>query len=398
MSYAGFCEVCNTPYYEADAIQHQHGEAEQANAEINKKFAPQVEALRKEIERTEAAAQKVEQPAVEPQQFCPVCSFGWDGIKCKFCHHEKSDEIKPEAGSTRPEMPPSPWLMCKCGYGKIHHEGKDLVCPNNFGGVLTVFSEADNVPPANELKALDALEQMVASARTHYSRNHDDSPPFPYEIVLSVANYGILQSATKVVAEALRERASHVQQEPLNNETKKRDAIAWMEDAERWLLNPTKPNISNAAISIKQAIVTLKSQPAAPRTQGREWKRQESYPECDGDGCNNCAPEDWAWAAAHELIFPDDECGDRYSDVDTKEAAKVIRKHFDLAQARTQPAPRTTLPDHYKFADEWVGKHYVHKYPTQVISDIPVMDAVQMLADFVQQFFTALPAATKEEK
>lgn len=67
------------------------------------------------------------------------------------------------------------------------------------------------VSPANELKALEALEQMVASARTHYSRNHGEpnpSPAFPYEVVLSPANYAVLQSATKVVSQALRERAA----------------------------------------------------------------------------------------------------------------------------------------------------------------------------------------------
>lgn len=67
------------------------------------------------------------------------------------------------------------------------------------------------VSPTNELKALEALEQMVASARTRYSRNHGErnpSPAFPYEVVLSPANYAVLQSATKVVAEALRERAA----------------------------------------------------------------------------------------------------------------------------------------------------------------------------------------------
>lgn len=61
MSYAGFCDVCNVPYYEAQACQHQHGGIS-SNGTINKEFAPKVEALRREIESAEQAASVQQEP------------------------------------------------------------------------------------------------------------------------------------------------------------------------------------------------------------------------------------------------------------------------------------------------------------------------------------------------
>lgn len=105
MSYAGFCEVCGVPYCEADAIQHQHGEAEQANAEVNKKFAPQIEALRKEIERAEAGSMRPEH-LYQTDYSRPYPGVHEANIPCGVCGIQRMDHWQPVEG-TRPEMPPA---------------------------------------------------------------------------------------------------------------------------------------------------------------------------------------------------------------------------------------------------------------------------------------------------
>lgn len=138
----------------------------------------------------EIAAQKVEQPAVEPQKVC-------------MCAGTCLGEIKdcPRAGSTRPEMPP----------------------------VETEYERGWN---AADDAAHEYLEKMgvARDGRGLYLR--------------------------------LDSLAASVQQEPLSADGEKLATVVLD------MLN--KDKVSTARIHLRAYLDALKSQPAAPRTQGRE--------------------------------------------------------------------------------------------------------------------------------
>lgn len=95
MSYAGFCEQCQVPYYEMDALAHRH------------------------------EPEPVAAPAVEPQK--DECRCGEIGsLLCSSC-------TKPEAGSMRPEMPPSSEVKIDFYRNKLAHLRSQVnFIENNF--------------------------------------------------------------------------------------------------------------------------------------------------------------------------------------------------------------------------------------------------------------------------
>lgn len=117
-------------------------------------------------------------------------------------------------GDVIPDCHQPPHVCGKCGIEIFNPKG---VMPTETGRLKSNASElsaasassepatsglAGSAQPLRERlsEAIAAMNNFIGLAQTRYSRDHDDSPPFPFEVVFGVENFGLLKTACESVS------------------------------------------------------------------------------------------------------------------------------------------------------------------------------------------------------
>lgn len=375
-------------------------------------------------------AEPVAAPAVEPQNVCTCYMkphrYGCPGrvediqtkatslppYKCSVCNksfntideykNSKCISIEPEAGSThperdqsnidnekllddmierlrpRPEMPSekSKRLTKKEQSSARRREKRAILAAMPYrtaeewaDGMVTIKETMDGPVHSNEWQVVFCGHALPAKKDKAQVERHADS--LRRTLRKKLRHYGAQEKRALCAVFGQRQkegreillpekRAASVQQEPLSA-------------ALRRLVDEV-PRNGQCDEVWKQAEAALKSQPAAPRTQGREPIQLNHNQETL---CRQWAADDRLWTTQETVEF------------NLKTFARSI---LVAGEARTQPAPH---PQVENLALE-IAEAIRHKQ--RVSNTYRDNQLVPLIISKLQSFFTALPEATKEEK